>query len=585
MIETGVNLSLQDNMSASSRRISDELDGIARSADGVNSAFDSRILDEYDKKLTQIGESYSKLNNQVGRQEQAQSARSRQIVGLTNAAGTSITSAGRGDVAGAGLAAGKGLSTLLGGPAALVTGIGLAGGVATNALANQYEERAGYSNKIAAMQDKYFTDIDENTEALRGTMQQTTDAVAKYGKTFEEGSRAQEQFIRAGGTDFSGSRAGAYSMAYGADFSNLAQFAGTTQRYGQTGGLDVTRALMRSQGIAPGQFEEVMGGIQDTFSASLSRGIVRSVQDIARSQEFFSRAGVTFQGGLGAQRLQGMNQAVSGAAGLNNQSDLFLYRAAAGISGGGLLETRKLMEQGLTPELFQGLMGEFDRFGYGKTESVMQLSKMFGISTTSAEEMYNLRGQTGSNQALEQMMAGGMAEGVGATRESEYVRNVQNIKQALGGELGGKAFDVRAGAVGVGADLIKGFQNMFTNVDSMNVDILKIAGVEGRTRGIGLERAVTFEDLESSLTRKQRGVSIKSPLLKQIEEAMSGGVSQEAIMNAMGGSLLEFTEGSSETGSKISGSERAVLARLLEELLEATKKQTDAILEPIEVEQ
>ncbi len=580
MIETGVNLSLQDNVSSSSRRIASELDGIARSADGVNSAFDPRILDEYDRKLTQIGESYSKLNNQVGRQEQAQATRSRQIAGMFNTAGTSVAQAGRGDVGGAGLSAGKGIASMIGGKAGIAAAVAVAVGVGTNKLANIYGERTSSADRIASLSGDYGTDIGSNTSALREAMISTTDAVAKYGKTFEEGAKARETYLVAGGRDFSESKAAAYSKAYGLDFNRAASFEGVTERYGQARGLDWSNAIRRAQGLPDALLGEVMEGMQDIFTQGLSSGVVKSLPEIGRSMEFISRAGETFQGGLGAQRLQGLNQAVSGAAGLQSQSDLFLYRAASGLpGGGGLLETREIMEEGFTPELFEGLMKEFDRVGYGEIESVTQLSKMFGLSTKDARKMYGLRGEEALSQFI---VPEAIPEDMGKTIESQYIGDLEKISSLIIEKLGAPAFDARATVVGSSETIIDSFQNMFTGgIDTMNVNEIVVSG---RTRGIGGGRSdASFEDLSSALTKTQRGVSIKTPLLKQIEKSMEGGVSQEAIMNSLGGSFLEYTEGSSSSGSRISGSEMSQLNLLFQELIEETKRNTAAILEPMEL--
>lgn len=579
MKEAGVVLSVQDNASVNARRISDELQGVARSADNINSALDSRVLEEYDRKLTEIGESYSKLQQKQRSQSRTQSQQFQQMV---SSAGTSLSQAGRGDVGGAALSAGKGLSgiaSLLGGPATLLAGLGLAGGVATNALAGQYEERSNVAGRIAALQGEFATDLEENTRALRSAMASTVKSVSKYGITYEEGAKAQESFLKAGGTDFDRSRAGAFAMAGRGQIGNLAATAGLFQRYGQTGVLDTAENLRRAQGLGVGQYEELLNGIQSAFSSALSRGVIRDPNEIARTQAFMARGGQTFQGALGAQRIEGMNQAVSGAAGLQNQSDLFLYRAAQGLTKGkSLLETKMLMEQGMSPDILKGLIGEFKRFGYGETESVLQLSRMFGLSTREAKNIYGMD-LTGVTQ--EDLAAyGGLPEGTGRRVETEYISDVENLRQAVAGVLGAEAFDLRASVVGATDELLKSISDFFKgpNLDTIKTNEIVVTG---RTRGIGQD--MTFGQLLDPLTTRARGVTTVSPLLKQIGEAKNSGLSEDQILEAIGPSMKTYTGGGSAGGSRLTGAETSDLSRLLQELIESNKDVAAAVRAPIEV--
>jgi hypothetical protein len=577
-MKTGVEIAIQDNASAQARQIATGLNEVAQSADGINSALDPRILEDYNKQLTLIGEKYAQLKNTEKSYEQQQMMRARQsqgmITGMASAAGTGISQLGAGNIGGAAMTAGGGLSSiasLLGGPATLLAGIGLAGGAATNALANQYEQRSGPAQRIAAMAGRFATDVESNTASLREVMASTVESVAKYGKTYEEGMRAQEAYLQAGGRNFAGSRAGAYSMAYGADFGRLAAFEGLGARYGETGGLGVANFVRRQQGLSPAMLEEFVGGIQDIFTSGLSQGIIRSQADIGRGLEFFGRAGATFQGGLGAQKMQGLNQAVAGAAGLQGQSDLFLYRAAAGITGGDMIETKKLMEKGMTPELFKGLMSEFDRFGYGKNESILQLSKMLGVSVTEAEQMYNLKGETPLST-----ISGDLPAGLGATTETGYIRDVETIKQAIAGGLGAGAFDLRAGLVGGGADIMSLFSQMGDSkiaeeIHTKNITAGTIQVTEAfSTDAFGAEVYAPAK----SLAGVRGGYA---ELIQMIDEARMAGVSETSLYGGIRGAYRDVTSRRGEGGAEITASELETMSDLLRELI-------NAVREPIIVE-
>lgn len=573
-MKTGVEISLQDNASAQARQIAAGLNQIVDSADGINSALNPKILEDYNRQLSQIGEKYAQLKNTERNYEQQQMARARQATGLASTAGTAFTQLGTGNVGGAAMTAGGGLSSLaslLGGPAALVAGIGLAGGVATNALANQYEQRAAPAQKIAALTGRFATDMEKNTASLREVMQSTVESVAKYGKTYEEGAAAQQAYIMSGGRNFARSQAAAYSQAYGLDFTRGAAFEGQLARYGQTRGLDWANAVRRSQGLSPAMLQEIMGGIQDIFQTGLSRGVIRTPSQIGRGLEFFGKAGPTWQGGLGAQKVQGLNQALAGASGLQNQSDIFLYRAAA-AQGGNMIDIKKRMEAGMTPELFKNLMDEFDRFGYGKNESIMQLSRMFGLSVTDAEKMYNLRGEKAMTGGVS-----GLPAGMGKTIESQYTGNIEAVKQKVAGQMGGKAFDVRAGLVQGGANLL---QNLFSNIGDIKAQKLIVQSEE---RQQSAQNRVFTEEMFNNMFSSVRGIKGVVPgaskFGQMLDEALKAGVSGADIYGAVGAKYAQFRKGGSEAGIALGAGELKTLQSLLSDLIDATKDTAKAVRE------
>lgn len=555
MIETGVNLTLNDNASAAARRAADALEQVAGAADEVNSALDPRTLDAYNQKLTEIGEAYTKLDKGMKLRDQYQAQNVRQMTNMIQSVGGGIVQAGRGDVAGGMLTGVKSLAGMAGkilGPVAAVAGLAIGG----SKLADIYGERAVPAQRIAALEGAMGTDIEANTIALMDAMKSTKDSVAKYGKTFEEGARARETFLRAGGTNFAGSGAAAYSLAMAADFGGLAAFTGMGQRYGQTGGLDVVNALMSAQGLGPGQFEEVMGGIQGTFTEALSRGITRSMEDIGISQEYFGRIGPAWQGALGAQRLQGMNQTVAGAAGLQQQSDLFLYRAAAGITpGGDIIEIKKRMERGLTPELFQGLMGEFGRIGYGRTESILQLSKMFGLSTEASEALYGLGmgGEVSKEQLSEALIAG-----QGATVTTGYIGNIEDVKQWVA-ELGAGIYDLRADAID---GTIEGFKDLVLAGDKLSTTFEDVA--ETIKEIFTIEEDERYTGLRSSISQAS-AIPHRDKIIRTLAEAEAAGVPFENLEVPKFFGFRKY----------ITGGEELIAA--IEKLIEATDRTTEAV--------
>lgn len=537
MTEVGAIFSLQDNASTDAKRIAEGFNEVAKSADGISSALDPQILQEYNNKLTQIGEAYSKLDRGIGQQNRSQVQQMQHAQQVFSGMGSAVVQAGRGDVAGGALGGVKSLGALAGKISPLVAG-GLAltagGGLAANAIANIYGERAGPAGDIARLQGDMGTDIGANTQALRAAMKSTVDSVSKFGKTYEEGAAATQAFLRAGGTDFAGtSQSAAYSLARSADFNRLASFEGMTQRYGMTGSLAAIDALTKAQGLDPKHYEEVMGGFQDIYSGRVSRGITGGTDDLLRSMEFFGKAGVTWKGAQGAQKLQGMNQAVAGAAGLQQQSDLFLYRAAAGFGGGSMIDIKKRMEGGLTQGMFKGLMGEFDRMGYDETQSILTLSNMFGLSTTDAEKLYNLRGQ--GIVGTEYTGIGGLAAGEGADVGTGYRENIEGVKQWVS-ELGEGFYDLRAEGID---KTIEGFKELVRVLESFSgetldeVDAMELGNELFSTstkqpRGSVSTRAASYANMRALVAEDE-------DLLRQVQAAQAAGVPSAGVRGILAG--------------------------------------------------
>jgi len=591
MIETGTIITVQDNASASAKRISEELQGVARSADNVNSSFDSRVLDEYDKKLTQIGENFSKLQQKQQNVNRMQVQRGHQIQGMTSSAVSTLTQAGRGDVGGATDTAGKGLSglaSLMGGSGALLAGMAVAGvAVAgTNALANQYEPRSGPATKLAGLQGDFGTDMEANTKALREAMASTVESVSKFGITFEEGAKAQEAFLMAGGTDFPGSRAGDYAMAGRGSIGQLSATSGLFQRYGQTGVLDTAEKLRKSQGLEVAQYGELLTGIESAFTSALSRGVIRDPNDIAITQAFMARGGETFQGALGAQKVAGMDQATANAGNLQSQEDIFLYRAGQKLKAnksGGLIETQMLLEQGLSPELLNNLFGEYEAYGYGETEQIKKLQSAFGLSVTDASKIYGMDRANMTQNDLDNYT--GVKSGTGQTIETQYTENIENLRQTIAGEMGAVAFDIRAKFVEGGTELLDKFKSWFSELgDSKTAEAIHTRTIVASSIQINENMATDTFGAEVYLPAVNMGKSRAgySELVTKIDEARADGAT-EAQLSGITGRYMEYTKKDSVGGVDIAPTELAVLNMMIDAITASNQKVIEAINSPMQV--
>ena len=154
MIETGVNLTLQDNASASARRVAAGFEEVAKSADDINSALDPQILDAYNQKLTEIGESYAKLDRGTKLRDQYQAQQSRMMFA---GAGSAVGSLSQGNIPGAVAGASKalGIKELISkvpGP----IGIALAAAAATDGCDTCQVRYHGYKDSARRLPAWYY---------------------------------------------------------------------------------------------------------------------------------------------------------------------------------------------------------------------------------------------------------------------------------------------------------------------------------------------------------------------------------------------------------------------------------------------
>jgi len=581
------------------RESSDKITDII--ADGIEKTLDTTGMDKFNESMEKILATFEDVATQKKRdnqQERTQRISTKQdnIQKAFSQAGNVITQAGAGNVGGAGT---SGLSAIMGmiskNPVmAALTGIGLTGAIVGNKLADQYEQRAVPASRIASLEGTLGTDVTENDKALKEAMQSTVDSVARYGKTYEEGIKAREQFLRSGGKDFDKTDSGAYSLFYGSDMGQLSAFEGQTQRYGQEKGLQTTRALLESQDLGAGQFDEVMGGIQDTFSSFLSRGIIKPLEEIAQNQEFFSRAGDTFKGALGSQRLQGMNQVVAGAGRLGSQDDIFTYRAAQELAGdGGIWDTRKELEQGLTPELFQGLIKQYEELGLNQEQQMIKFSDYFGIGATATEELFGLKDQDIDGGRFNTLMGQTLSTGAGKSTVTGAIENQETIKQDIVSSLGESAFATRATIVETGAKIVSSIDNWAEQRDDQLNDAVnkeldsnpllkreRNAYLEESTKSVSKQFGDDFI-LSMANSRARKGVS---NIYSKVQSAQEFGVGSGEIFEALNETYKGFTSKKSEGGREISKGETYVLETLLKSLITETKRNTEAVLAPTEVE-
>jgi hypothetical protein len=242
------------------------------------------------------------------------------------------------------------------------------------------------------------------------------------------------------------------------------------------------------------------------------------------------------------------------------------------------------MAEGLTPDMFKGLMKQFDKFGAGRVEGISMLQDMFSLGPHAAEAVYGLRGQ---EELTEEQLQKGMATGSGKTRESEYLRIMETIKQVIAGVGGGKAFDTRAGIVGEGEKILKYFKDGIKGIDlSIDASVADIKANKVFLSDTSFTREQVSQELLDPLTQNESmNYGGSTEMIRKISDALNAGVDPSDIMNQVGGSVKSSMKFGSPAGGSITAEESNPIVALLADLILATKETTEAVLSPIEVEE
>jgi len=318
-----------------------------------------------------------------------------------------------------------------------------------------------------------------------------------------------------------------YSLGYGLDMDRLAGFQGSMGRFGQTGSLDVINAVMKKQGLGPGQYNELLSGMEEIFQSGLGSGIVKNQTGIARSQEYFGRMGDQYKGKYGTNLLNRLDQTAQGATGLGRQEDIFLYRAASELNNGDFLNSMKMLEGGFTGEggvdLFKGVMGQLNDFASGgKDQMIKQIKNTMRVSYPQAEDLYNLYKKDG-----EGLTAGALKQSFGGTygesTESQYTGNVEIIKQTISSLLGEKAFDLKAKAVSMPAELVR----IVASDVYLDVNELNARDIEQKNMYDKGFRSSKLGDIEEALyhsTGTPEMEDKEDALLERLRQARKSGV-------------------------------------------------------------
>jgi len=452
MPDVGISLSMTENVSSQSQKVSSALRSISDSGENMKEALQLGDLESKYKAFADIAaaiaDTKKSLQDGEGKpgegkpwggkpaEEKKISERAAGVISSTTGVATRATAgiAGGDAVSATGgmLAATGGMLQRSGASAGIFGGVALgaagAGMFALNTLEQQYEKH------IRALAD-LTGGIDETKISLIGLSKDLSQTSSKWGYTMEQGLAVANVLTKTGGMETTagirekGAKAFEFARAYGVGPELTGKAAALGARFDRPGALGYSAGGLEAAGMSRGMFQEFLTSTLSVFEEGLSRGVILGFDDIASNLAWMGQYGKEFQGQYGLQKYQQLTGAAKGAVELGREEDVLLYKAAQRTLGpeAGYVETAKYMEKGMTAEMMQNLLSILQEIhGDNREAKVITLKKTFGLSMTASEKLLKEKPEVAA-ELISKPGAGEKMTDLGVLKASEELS--QEVRQ------------------------------------------------------------------------------------------------------------------------------------------------------------
>jgi hypothetical protein len=269
-----------------------------------------------------------------------------------------INAAGSGDMLGASLAekqrksertsgvlnlVGSGAQGIGGALAPFTGGVSLLAGTGINIVTSLLDAGNKLAAKKAANRTAYAglwdsqKDQAMNLAAILGDPKEIRDmwksaaaSAEQFGYTVEEAGELAKASAQQGVTN-TASEIFKYERSTGADRGALSSLANLSERYGNGDAIKAAWRGLNATGMKTGQFTEVLRGMQRVIEDGISKGYVRSSEQVARNLTMLAQItgnSPLWQGEQGIQRLTKLNNGIAGSVDMQSSTDVMAFRAA-----------------------------------------------------------------------------------------------------------------------------------------------------------------------------------------------------------------------------------------------------------------
>jgi len=287
------------------------------------------------------------------------------------------------------------------------------------AYAGLWQQRSTDAMKLAAQMG--------DPKQVREAFKIAADAASEFGFSAEEGMDAIKQATQQGLTGKDAIAAVKqvyqYERSTGADRGTLSSLANMSARYDGVG--DVLKAGwkgLHASNMSTGQYNEYLRAIQRTLEEGISKGFVRSSDQVVENFTMLAKIGgddPTWKGEHGARRLSDMNAGLASTTGLQSSSDILAFRATRQIWGDNIPYNRIMehTEEGLSgekgTEFFNKTMKlTYEVEGGGEEGIVERIRQIYNQDYKSANKIYDewLKGYKENGEGIQESTLKGLIE-------------------------------------------------------------------------------------------------------------------------------------------------------------------------------
>ena len=310
---------------------------------------------------------------------------------------------------------------LIGGGIAAIAGLTIKG---ADTLANKYQDALPGMDSLNQMfggDNINNLTAKQNSENALRMRDRASDAAKGTGLTNEDFVQLATSLGAYGVNDesraFSIARsAGNWSRYTGAESSQIANFAGLMERYGGNGEQSIEQAYKaaRVSGLDKSQFGEFLTGLQSVVENGISKGFIKSADDVSESLaniSLLSGNSELWSGKNGIQRYQQMSDSMGNATSLNSTSSMLLYQAMANTKenqGKNWIDVMSAIEKGDWADLSEGGFLESYKntlngaYGNDREQQIATIKENFGLNWTGAKDFYeNVLSKVGTGEISE----------------------------------------------------------------------------------------------------------------------------------------------------------------------------------------
>jgi hypothetical protein len=262
------------------------------------------------------------------------------------------------------------------------------------AYAELWQQRSADAMSLAALTG--------DPKLIRDAFKTAADAAAEFGYSAEEGMDAMKQAAQQGLSKEDARKATEQVFRYerntGADRGTLSSAANMAARYKAGNILQAGWAGLKASGMDKGQYGEFLRAMQRAMEDGISKGMNRSVDQIAQNLAMMAQIGggsELWKGENGARRLSEMNAGLESATGLKSTSDILVYRAARQMLGedASYVDVMKLVEEGLSGDRGTDLFNKTMKLAYqaegeGREGFIERVRQFFNQNYTNADKIF-----------------------------------------------------------------------------------------------------------------------------------------------------------------------------------------------------